>query len=161
MSELSFTKIKYESSMVTFTEVPDEISLCFNITGCPCHCIGCFEPWLAEDTGTILDYAVLKAQIDAHPHITCICFMGGDRYPFDINYLINQARKEYPELKFAMYSGMTKMHPQLSQVLDYYKIGPYIENYGPLNKKTTNQCFYKKVNNNWINMTERFQKEKI
>ena len=39
-----FDKIKYESTLITFTEIPDEISLCLNISGCPCHCEGCFEP---------------------------------------------------------------------------------------------------------------------
>ena len=52
----------------------------------------------------------------------------------------------YPHLKFAMYSGATEMNPFLSKILDYYKIGPYIEEKGPLNKKTTNQVFYKKEN---------------
>ena len=52
--------LKYESALVTFTEVPDEISLCFNLTLCPCHCQGCFEPWLAEDSGTILTIEEIK-----------------------------------------------------------------------------------------------------
>lgn len=39
-----FDKMKYESTLITFTEIPDEISLCLNISGCPCHCEGCFEP---------------------------------------------------------------------------------------------------------------------
>ena len=52
--------LKYESILVTFTEVPDEISLCFNLTLCPYHCQGCFEPWLAEDSGTILTIAEIE-----------------------------------------------------------------------------------------------------
>ena len=75
-----FDRIKYESTLVTFTEVPDEISLCLNISGCPCCCEGCFEPWLREDCGDTLTYDVLAELIKKHPHITCLCFMGGDRY---------------------------------------------------------------------------------
>ena len=37
------------------------------------------------------------------------------------------------------------MNDELSQLLDYYKIGPFIPKYGPLNEKTTNQRMYKKV----------------
>lgn len=156
-----FKKIRYESSLVTFTEVPDEISLCLNITGCPCHCKGCFEPWLAEDTGKVLNYAVLKAEIDSHPHISCLCFMGGDRYHQQIIELIIKVKKDYPSLKIAMYSGLTDFDKELSKYLDYYKVGPFIEECGPMNKKMTNQRFFKKVENGWQNITYKFQKEKI
>ena len=37
------------------------------------------------------------------------------------------------------------MVPFLVNLLDYYKVGPYIPERGPLNKETTNQRFYKKV----------------
>jgi len=161
MSEISFSRLKYESSMVTFTEVPDEITLCFNITGCPCHCKGCFEPWLAEDTGTILDYAVLQSEIASHNHITCICFLGGDGRYNEIAQLIQLCKKDYPRMKFAMYSGIPGMVEVVAPYLDYYKIGSYQEKYGPLNKKTTNQHFFKKENGEWIDITYIFQKEKI
>ena len=94
-----------------------------------------------------MTYAVLEAQLAKHKHTTCICFMGGDRYYTDIAVLVMEFRREHPELKFAMYSGRQDMDPILSQLLDYYKVGPYIEEYGPLDKETTNQRFYKKVNN--------------
>lgn len=161
MIEYPFSKIKFKETLITFTEVPDEISLCFNITGCPCNCQDCFEPWLAEDTGTELTYAVLKAQIDSHPHITCVCFMGGDRYYDQIATLTMYGKRDFPSLKWAMYSGRTEMHPFLSKILDFYKIGPYIPKYGPLNKNTTNQRFYKKINGEWKDITFHFQKEKV
>lgn len=94
-----FNKIKYESALVTFTEIPDEITLCLNITGCPCHCRDCFEPWLADDTGDQLEAAVLEALIDSHSHISCVCFMGGDRYYNDIAELIGHCRQKFPHLK--------------------------------------------------------------
>ena len=72
--------------------------------------------------------------------------MGGDRYYDDIAVLTMEFRRIHPELKFAMYSGKQEMNPILSQLLDYYKVGPYIAARGPLNKETTNQIFYKKVN---------------
>jgi len=161
MFELPFEKIKYESTLVTFTEVPDEISLCFNISGCPCHCEGCFEPWLKDDIGEKLTIAVLEAELAKHKHITCICFMGGDRYYDDIAVLTMEFRRIHPELKFAMYSGKQEMNPILSQLLDYYKVGPYIAARGPLNKETTNQIFYKKVNGEWKDITYRFQIKKV
>ena len=46
--------LKYVDTKVTFAEVPDEISLCINISNCPNHCEGCHSPYLAEDIGTEL-----------------------------------------------------------------------------------------------------------
>ena len=94
-----FEHIKYENTLVTFTEIPNEISLCINITGCPCHCEGCFEPWLQEDCGDTLTYSVLSKIVHGAKHITCICFMGGDRYYDEMVDLIQRGRKEFPELK--------------------------------------------------------------
>ena len=49
----------------------------------------------------------------------------------------------------------------MAQVLDYYKVGPYIPQAGPLNKNTTNQRFFKKEGNeNWQDITYRFQEKK-
>ena len=46
-------------------------------------------------------------------------------------------------------------------ILDYYKIGPYIPEKGPLNKNTTNQVMYKKVDGEWKDITYRFQEKKV
>ena len=43
--------IKYKETQVTFSEVPDEISLCINISNCPHRCKGCHSPYLQEDVG--------------------------------------------------------------------------------------------------------------
>ena len=72
--------------------------------------------------------------------------MGGDRYYEDIARLIEEIKRTHPRIKVAMYSGRQEMNESLSQLLDYYKVGPYIEKFGPLNKPTTNQCLYKKIN---------------
>lgn len=156
-----FDRIKYESTLVTFTEVPDEISLCLNISGCPCYCEGCFEPWLREDCGDTLTYDVLAELIKKHPHITCLCFMGGDRYYQDMADLIKQGKKVFPKLKWAMYSGRQEMNSIIEPWLDIYKVGPYIAAAGPLNVKTTNQIYYVRENGAWIDKTYLFQKEKI
>ncbi len=153
--------LKYESTLVTFTEVPDEISLCFNLTLCPCHCQGCFEPWLAEDSGVILTINEVQQWLSKKPHCTCICFMGGDNDHESLIQLCRKIRQCWPQLKLAMYSGCNKRDENLAQELDYYKIGPYIPQAGPLNKTTTNQRFFKKdADENWQDITYRFQEKK-
>lgn len=155
----------YQNTLVTFTEVPDEISLCFNLYGCPFHCHNCFEPWLQErrpqsNAGFVFDMSAITKELEEHPHCTCICFMGGDGDPITLYTIIDKLRKTYPVMKFAMYSGDTKMNPLLETCLDYYKLGPFIEELGPLNSTTTNQRMYKKINNEWTDITYRFQIKK-
>lgn len=154
--------IKYdEKTLVTFTEVPDEIALCLNITGCPCHCEQCFEPWLRDDYGIPLDTEEIDRLLAENPHISCLCFMGGDRDHKAIAHFAEYIHIAHPTLKVAMYSGRPEFDPQLGKVLDYYKYGPYMPQFGPLNLKTTNQKFLKKVNNEWQDITSKFQIKKV
>lgn len=148
--------IKYDDYMVTFTEVPDECSLCFNITNCPCKCEYCFEPWLQTDLGSELTTKVIKKALTKNKYCTCICFMGGDADHTALADLITQCREIWPDMKFAMYSGIQLMDLELAQKLDYYKVGPFNIQCGPLNKKTTNQRMYKKVDDMWEDITYRF-----
>ena len=46
--------LKYVDTLVSFSEVHDEISLCINISKCLCDCIGSDAPYLAEDNGDML-----------------------------------------------------------------------------------------------------------
>jgi hypothetical protein len=42
------------------------------------------------------------------------------------------------------------------EVFDYIKVGEYKEEYGPLNKETTNQRLYEITSNNVIDITSKF-----
>lgn len=55
--------IKYDNILVTFTEVPDEISLCINCTCCPLSCKNCFEPWLRNNYGKELTMERIKEML--------------------------------------------------------------------------------------------------
>lgn len=151
--------LKYTDIQVCFQEVPDEITLCINISNCPCHCKGCHSPYLAEDIGEPLTEEALKKLIERNIGITCVSFMGGDSNPNEIIDLAAFVKGNY-KLKVAWYSGRDNILVDLSDI-DYIKTGPYIEECGPLNKDTTNQVFYKVVHmstgvNKLYNMTYKF-----
>lgn len=136
--------LKYVNTEITFLEVPDEITLCINISNCPCHCKGCHSPYLAEDIGEELKRDSLINLIDKNEGITCVCFMGGDSNPTSIEALSIIVKHHYPKLKVAWYSGRQELPSDIDlEWFDYIKLGPYIEELGPLNKLTTNQRFYK------------------
>lgn len=136
--------IKYvpEDTQVTFAEIPDEISLCINLSGCPHSCYGCHSKYLRGDIGEELTNEVLHDLIKKNPGVTCVCFMGGDR---DKDRLVELAKDVVNEgLKTAWYSGeeIVSMY-KYGWYFDYIKVGPYNESLGPLNSPTTNQRLYK------------------
>lgn len=135
--------LKYTDTQVTFAEVPDEITLCINISNCPCHCKGCHSAYLAEDIGYWLTHAQIDLNVVTNRGITCVCFMGGDSEPDQVNFWANYIKEKYG-LKVAWYSGRQELSKDIDLMnFNYIKLGPYDENKGPLNKRTTNQKFYK------------------
>lgn len=134
--------MKYVDSMVTFSEVPDEITLAISISGCNIHCPDCHSKYLWEDTGKILDWESLHQLIEANKGITCVCFMGGT--PKEILDKVYWIKTRHPELHTAWYTGLPTLKDcvEVIKYLDYCKVGPYIKEKGPLTSPTTNQRFY-------------------
>ena len=135
--------LKYVDTKVTFAEIPDEITLCINLSNCPCHCEGCHSSYLAEDIGIVLDRKELFYLLKLHRGITAVCFMGGDAEPYQV---LTLAREIKEDLKVGWYSGKDKLPAGIELNLKYFnyiKLGPYIKERGPLNCKTTNQIMYK------------------
>ena len=150
--------LKYVDTMVTFSEFPDEISLCINISNCKCHCIGCHSSYLAEDIGEPLLESTLHKLITENKGITCVGFMGGDIEPKSVNALAQYIKTEYT-LKVGWYSGRKELSKDIElNNFDYIKIGPYIEEYGPLNNPNTNQKMYLVDNGQLIDITSKFWK---
>lgn len=137
--------LKYVDTLVGFKEVPSEITLCINISNCPCHCKNCHSPYLADDIGKELTLDVIYKLIDNNEGITCICFMGGDSSPKQID-MFAKCIKDLYDIKVAWYSGRQELSKDIDiKNFNFIKLGSYIEEFGPLNSKTTNQKFYKVV----------------
>ena len=134
--------LKYHSTYIGFREIPDEISLCINITNCPNNCKGCHSPHLRQDIGTPLTYLELKRLIQENEGITCVCFMGEGKEPWEIERLIRSIRNEV-NVKWALYSGSEVIDMFSISELNYLKLGPYKEECGPLDCPTTNQKLFK------------------
>ena len=154
--------LKYVETKEVFAEIPDEITLAISISGCPVHCPGCHSKYLWADVGEELTEEVLATLFEQHRGVTCICFMGGDNDPAEVDRLA-QWVKENSTLKTAWYSGRDEHSPQVNlRHLDYLKIGRYDAEAGPLNQKSTNQILWR-VNHDGSNdqltdITHRFWK---
>ena len=86
--------------------------------------------------------------------------MGGDSCPKEINTLAKNIQRRYVgEIKVAWYSGRQELNEDIKlRWFNYIKLGPYIEELGPLNSETTNQRFYKVIDNKLIDITYKFKK---
>ena len=153
--------LKYTDTQVTFSEIPDEITLCINISGCPNKCEGCHSPQLRDNIGEPLYLIEVYKMIEKNKGITCICFMGGDSEPEYINMLAKCIKDLY-DIKIGWYSGNQKLSDKINlQYFDFVKLGPYIKEKGPLNCKTTNQALFKVIhqdNNRLTDITYKFWK---
>lgn len=156
--------LKYTDTKIVFQEIPDEITLAINISGCSVRCPDCHSKYLWEDIGESLNRDSLYTLINNNKGITCVAFMGGDS---DVDYmqtLFYSVKSKYPNLKVAWYSGVDRLLTNVdTEYLDYIKVGPYIKDSGPLNNHNTNQRMYKVHRTNegstlLINITNKFWK---
>ena len=132
--------MRYLNYQVVFKEVPDEVTLSINITNCPYRCPGCHSPYLADDIGEPLDLQHLTDLIDSNRGISCVCIMGGDANPSEVDDIAQDIKEYYPELKVGWYSGRDYISKDINlENFNYIKYGHYDKDKGPLNSKTTNQ----------------------
>jgi len=114
-----------------------------------------------ENKGEVLDENRLTGLLDKYGNaVTCICFMGGDSFPEEVEHLASFLRKKTNcRIKTGWYSGKPKLPSNCSlQYFNYIKLGPYIESLGGLNSASTNQRFYRIENKEMVDMTSCFYK---
>lgn len=152
--------LKYHNYDIVFAEIPGEVTLAVNITGCPHRCAGCHSPHLREDTGRALDDSELSALLSRYGRsVTCVCFMGGDGDPYEVARLAATVRESYPHLRTGWYSGCDRLPDDaLCRCFDYIKVGPYMEEAGSLTSPTTNQRLYRIAEGGAEDVTYLFRK---
>ena len=153
--------IKYSDSFVVFEEIPDKVSLALNITNCANNCPGCHSPELALDMGQELTEDTIDRLINENSGANCFLFMGEGRDYKILLELDMYIKEKYPYMAVGVYSGRDEVEDEYYKVFDYVKVGPYKEDLGPLNKRTTNQRLYKMVDGVKTDITGRFWKNSI
>jgi len=136
--------LKYDSYDIVLQEIPNEISLCFTITGCQLACDGCHSEHLWNpQNGTDLTPELFHGLLVKYEKtITCILFMGGEWHNQKLLELISIAKQQ--KLKIALYTGLNekqirRKYFELLQNLDFIKTGKWIPSLGGLDQCTTNQ----------------------
>ena len=124
-------------------EVPNEVSLAINISGCPYKCPECHSKYLWDYNGEYLSDRFKQLVEMYNDMITCVCFMGGDQNSKELLNYIRFCKQN--NIKTCLYTGcdsLDKLDNHLLMNLDYVKIGRYINELGGLDHETTNQKFY-------------------
>lgn len=148
-------KLKYLNYSIVMQEVPNEVSLAINISGCPHRCEGCHSKELWEYIGAYLTDDIDALLEEYGDLISCVCFMGGDQNLKELEYCVDKVRDK--QLKTCLYTGTDNINlidKSIIQKLDYIKVGRYIEELGGLKSKTTNQRMYDLKNNKEIIFTK-------
>ena len=152
---MAFDNVLYFSdNQITTQDVLDEISLAISVSGCPLHCKGCHSSFTWDPKfGEELTNDKLEQLIKKNKYISCVLFYGGEWQMNRLMELIRVVKNN--GLKVCLYTGLmleevVKTKMELLSVVDYIKVGRWIEEKGGLNKKTTNQRFYKVVNNGMV-----------
>ena len=131
--------MNYASFDITFQEIPGEISLVFLISGCPNNCENCHSQYTKHPQfGSELTDKVLVDLLEKYGNlVTCVLFEGGEWESERLQELLEIARSH--GLKTALYTGLDKIDPEISEKLNYLKTGPFIEDSGGLDSESTNQ----------------------
>ena len=152
------TQVLYSSSnYITTQDVPDEIALAISFSGCPLHCKGCHSAFTWDPYfGEVFTDEKFTQIIKRNKYASCVLFYGGEWKLERLLELIKIAKNH--NLKVCLYTGLelNQVDKQLVQALDYIKVGPFIEQLGGLNKKTTNQKMYKIENEKLTDITNKF-----
>ncbi len=128
---------------VVIEEIPDRVTLAVDISNCQGNCIGCHSPFLRQDVGEELTEEIIDSLIEANFGVNCFLFLGEGNDRERLLELAAHVRSA--GLQPALYSGRAEVEDDLFRAFDFVKVGPYVEQYGPLNSRSTNQRLYKVV----------------
>jgi anaerobic ribonucleoside-triphosphate reductase activating protein len=106
-----------------------------------------------------LDEAALAGLLEKYGDaVTCVCFIGGDGDPREVERLAGFVRGFGGGLKTAWYSGKPLLPEGIAlEYFDFIKSGPYVERSGGLGSATTNQRFYRIENGTMVDLTALFR----
>ena len=126
---------------IVFQEVPNEISLCFSITGCKVGCKGCHsnELWHAKNGMALTNRAYMRWLKKYQGLISCVVFFGGEWQPSTLIEKLLIANSF--GLKTCLYSGEKHISMNISQYLTFLKTGAWQPALGGLGSTKTNQVF--------------------
>lgn len=136
--------LKYVPRMtnIVLEEIPDKVTLAVEISNCQGNCIGCHSPFLKSDIGSELTVDIIEQLISDNFGVNCFLLLGEGKDRQALLDISRHVHTAHPGMETALYSGRVDVEDDLKHEFDYIKVGPYVEQLGPLNSRTTNQRLY-------------------
>ena len=131
-----------ELTDVVIEEIPHRVTLAVEVTNCRGNCPGCHSPFLRQDIGEQLTASLIDKLFEDNYGINCFLFLGEGRDRSALFSLADHVRSSHPGVETALYTGREAIEPDYWEHFDFVKVGPYVEDLGPLNSPTTNQRLY-------------------
>lgn len=133
--------MRVDGPHIVMSEMPKHLSLAYQVYGCDVHCPSCHSKYLwNENAETSFELTMEKFREDVGRYdcAKCVLFMGGEWKKELVDFLEEAKRLGK---KTALYTGrdIKEIPETIKTRLDFLKYGPYNDEFGPLNKKTTNQ----------------------
>ena len=151
--------LRYLEFGISHQEVPGETSICIYITGCNNRCDNCHYPELQVPTSGLILRDHINDIIDLYgSQASCVCFLGEGEDTRESREELKQYAMmvRNQNLKCCLYCGRDIMPEEWMKVFDYVKTGSYIGKYGDIRSNTTNQRFYVKRNDTFVDETFLF-----
>ena len=141
-------------------EIVGEITLIIPLAGCSHRCVGCHSPEYQNEFGgeVLTEERYLKYLQQYKDKASCICFFGGEHNPLTLAVWSGLAQGY--GFKVALYSGFDfeELPEGLADCFNYVKCGSFVEELGGLDMVETNQVMWKKVNGEFVDITEEFRR---
>ena len=143
--------MKYSDIQIALQEVPNEISICFTITGCQLRCDGCHSPYLwKKENGVELTKNEYVSTLNRYQGFaSCVLFMGGEWDETSLVKFLEIAQKM--NYKTCLYTGLENVSDNIKQHLTWLKTGQWKKELGGLDSITTNQKFIEIKSNKILN----------
>lgn len=141
---------------ITFTEIPNETTLFYELGNCTCECPGCHSPELWVGSGASKNATVKEILdiYDAHKEfITAVLFMGGNRNGIDFKKFLEEVVKPiHYDVPVGIYLGDFNANDftMAAKYCRWIKVGKYNQALGGLDSKLTNQVFCEVQNYKFI-----------
>ena len=146
--------MKFYQHTVVFNEIPNEVTLVFEITNCPHHCEGCHSPHLWEDVGRELTKKFFIDTCEKYATlITNVAFFGGDQHEPELLQFLELCQAI--GIKASLWTGATSVSDEIKSKLHYLKLGHYDPKFGGLDVKGTNQVLLNVKTGEAVDMQRR------
>ena len=151
---------------ITLAEMPNYISFYIQLANCNIKCEGCHSKYLWKKIARTDIECIIESVKKAKEQGADMCIIFGDINnditENDFVFLLKEIHKYLP---ICVYSGAPNSLRALgsmtnTDLIDYIKLGSYIDRCGGLNKRTTNQRMYKVDSGELVDITGKlFWKE--